>query len=156
MAMASVPTDAMLPVGSAFKPPHEADVFWFPTDQEPTPNDRWLKANFPTGKDCVDGFRSAFALYVSDGCGREMRDKLLSELTGRKLEQFRSDGWLPFLICDRIYINAQAGVIVFKCQPHIDYNLEEHGVEVSLRGGKWHFGYIGDSMDYFDYWQNGG
>lgn len=87
LCMASVTTDDMLPVDNAFKPPHEADVFLLPTDQEPIPRDRLLDASFPTGDDCVDGFRSAFAQYVSDGRGDEMLDKLLSELTGKKLEQ---------------------------------------------------------------------
>ena len=156
MAMATVSTADLLPVGELYNPPYEADVFWMPTRKEPLPTDNWFSDNFPTSAECVAGFRTAFDQYVDDWCGKQMRDELLQSLEGKQLEAFREHGWLPFTIPDPIYINAEAKVITFQCTCHIDYNLEEHGVEVSRRDGKWNFGYIGDNMEYFHYWENGG
>ena len=125
-----------------------------PTRKEPVPTDHWLREHFPTAVQCLGGFRTAFEQYVNDCCGKQMRDELFRDLTGSHLEAFRKDGWLPFTIPDPIYINAEAKVIAFQCVCHIDYNLEEHGVEISWRDGNWKFGYVGDNMEYFHYWEN--
>jgi len=156
LAMATVSTEGLVPIGRSFNPPYEADVFWMPTEKHPNPTDKWLEEFVPSESLVVSGFRNAFEQYIKDWCGDQMRDELLASLSGEKLETFRNDGWLPFVIPDPIYINPDARVMVYKCMCHIDYNLEEHGVEVSYHDGDWKFGYIGDNMESFEYWGTDG
>ena len=141
------------PVGASIEDSEELDdieVFYFPTSDDI--DAKWLRNRFPASGDELFSLLSiAFNQYCGDGwCGADMREEVLAALGDYDDEpasnKFKKEGYPPFFGIQQIYLYPKIDTIVISGHTDIDYNLDEHGVDIKISPSGVEFGYGADFM----------
>ncbi len=142
------------PIGSLALDPEASDVYYLPRAAEASDGD-WMSLRFPRDvSDLAELLTLGFREYGSaPWCGAEMREDVLDSLADSEFyppgsrERFENEGYVPFLEVHRITFFRAADTVLVCGRVSVDFNLDEHGVDIKLSAKGVEFGYWGDFDD---------
>ncbi|XZE36354.1 hypothetical protein SH501x_001920 [Pirellulaceae bacterium SH501] len=149
---AKLPGATLDGVGELVEPYDELWIHWLPTTDYPEPIETRLRELIPSLQVIADGIRHAMDEYKTEWNVEWLRDSIRDSLSESEWKQFLENGYLPFMVVDRIYLNPAAGVISCRCDCSIDPNIEEHGLIVLKENGEWIARWSTEDSKYFSDW----
>lgn len=148
-----VPGDTIHPIGSRASDEQDFVVYHWSdkTDETDEIDEGWIFETLPRDVDAlIVILQKSLDQYCGNNwCGADMRDEVIDYLNDlgdaddRAL--FESCGYIPFIQIRSVYLLPDMNTFVIHASTTIDYNLDEHGIEIVVQNGTVTFGYTGDS-----------